>query len=323
MIDPQLGTDLLRPSEVDVGERRPREYGSDQRHERQRLRRQQPTRRRVLGRVGIGVGRQRHEADRIVPAIEVDGGTGRRPASERPRVAHLVCRERLLVDPDARLVADGHVAAGRADHQRKRLRRRLVEVLLQLLQRPVGHGRRQAGGQQHRQEGPERGEHAQVGRLDDAHVQEVVDHRRRAERAVVGERHGVIDARLHHERNAGREHRRVQVAELVDPPAEDQAEPVEEDLVLQVGAELETVVRHRGDGDVEVVAAHVAAVGQQVPLPDERRVADLGVERLRLEPETDRLAGARIRQQEVRRIAVQEVGEHLHPQVAPRVAHLA
>ena len=37
MIDPQLGTDMLRPSEVDVGERCPREYGSDQRHERQRL----------------------------------------------------------------------------------------------------------------------------------------------------------------------------------------------------------------------------------------------------------------------------------------------
>ena len=127
----------------------------------------------------------------------------------------------------------------------------------------------------------------------------------------------MIDARLHHERHPGREHRLRQVAELVDPPAEDEAETVEEDFVLQVGAELEAVVCVRADSEVEGVAAHVAAVGQVVPLADERRVADLRIDGLGLEPEMDRLPRVRIRQQEIRRASVEEVREHLRPQVAP------
>ena len=47
----------------------------------------------------------------------------------------------------------------------------------------------------------------------------------------------------------------LEVAELVDAAAEREAEPVEEDLVLHVGAELGAVLGVRRDRDVEVVAA--------------------------------------------------------------------
>ena len=322
MVHPQLGAHRLRRPQVDVGVRRPRQDDPGQRHERQGLRRQQPSRRRVLRRVGVGVGRQRDEADGVVLSVQVDGGPGRRSPAERARIAQLVGGERLLREPGTHGVAYGHVAAGHADHQRKRLCGGLVELLLELLHRPLRDQRRQARRQQKRQEGSKRRQRAQVDRLDDLHVQEVLDHRRRTERAVVGERHRVIDARLHHERQAGREHRLRQVAKLVDTPAQNEPEPVEEDLVLQVGAELEAVGRVRTDGDVEGVAAHVAAVGQVVPLPHERRVADLRIEGLGLEPEIYRLPRVRVRQQEIRRSAVEEVREHLRPQVAPFIPQL-
>ena len=88
----------------------------------------------------------------------------------------------------------------------------------------------------------------------------------------------------------------------------------------KIGAEIEAGIGHRRDGNAEVVAADVAAVGQEVPLADERRVADLGIERLRLNPEVNRLARARVRvrQQEIRRVAVEKGREHLRPQVAHR-----
>ena len=52
-------------------------------------------------------------------------------------------------------------------------------------------------------------------------------------------------------------------------------------------------------------------------------MADLGVERLALEPELHRLAGVvGVGQQEVRRVAVHDVGEDLEPEVALRIAEL-
>ena len=86
----------------------------------------------------------------------------------------------------------------------------------------------------------------------------------------------------------GREDRVCEVAELVDAAAGAKPELVEEDLVLEVGAELVAVLRVRGEGDVEVVAAGVAAVGQDVLPGDHDRVADLDVVGLRLEVELQR-----------------------------------
>ena len=61
--------------------------------------------------------------------------------------------------------------------------------------------------------------------------------------------------RLEHRREPRREHRIVEVAELVDAAADVEPDLVEEDLVLHVGAELGAVLGGRRDGDVEVVAA--------------------------------------------------------------------
>ena len=52
-------------------------------------------------------------------------------------------------------------------------------------------------------------------------------------------------------------------------------------------------------------------------------MADLAVERLRLEVELQRPSGGKVRQQQVRRLTVQDVREELDLQGAPRVVHLA
>ena len=133
----------------------------------------------------------------------------------------------------------------------------------------------------------------------------------------------MILRRLDEERDARRDLRIRPVAELVHSSAQHEAEPVPEDLVLQVPADLDAVFGQRGEGDVEGVLPHVAAIGQSVPIPQEHRMADLAVDRLRLEVELQRPSGGQVRQQQVRRLAVQDVREDLDPQVAPRVVHLA
>ena len=148
---------LPRRPEVGVGERRARQVQPESGHERQGLRGEQPSRRRVLRRVGVEARRHLGEGDGGVAAVQVDGGPGRR-AAERPRVAQLAGGQRLFREAGARHRADGQVAAEGPDHQRKRLGGGLVELLLELLQRSLGHRRRQPRRQQRRQQGSERRE---------------------------------------------------------------------------------------------------------------------------------------------------------------------
>ena len=73
--------------------------------------------------------------------------------------------------------------------------------------------------------------------------------------------HGVIGGRLQDQRDARREHRVLDVVELVEARAEADADlVVQEDLVLDVAAELGAVVAARRDRQIEGVEADVAAV---------------------------------------------------------------
>ena len=73
------------------------------------------------------------------------------------------------------------------------------------------------------------------------------------------------------------------------PPSGD-AEAVLEVLLLEVGAELVAILGARRQRDLELVAARVAAVGEDVLAADHARVADLDVEGLGVEVERHRLS---------------------------------
>src|SRR3989304_3556065 len=87
-------------------------------------------------------------------------------------------------------------------------------------------------------EGPKRWFAPGGGRLEDGLVEVVVDGRRRAEGLVVGDPDGVAAGRLVHGGDPRREHRVVDVPELVHPAAQGEAELLQEELVLQVEAQL-------------------------------------------------------------------------------------
>jgi hypothetical protein len=86
---------------------------------------------------------------------------------------------------------------------------------------------------------------------DRGHVEEVVDRGGRAEGAVEGRAEGVRRQRLEHRGHARGQHGLVDVAELVHAAADVETEPAEEDLVLEVGAELVPVFGVGRDGEVE------------------------------------------------------------------------
>ena len=129
--------------------------------------------------------------------------------------------------------------------------------------------------------------------------------------------------RLVHDADPGREHRVVEVAELVDARAHRDAELFREELLLEVGAELVAVFGIRGQGDVEVVAAVVAAVAQDVLAPDDVGVAELDVVGLGGEVQGHRLPGVGVGQQQVRGLDVGEVAEDAELHGVARPLHLA
>ena len=244
--------------------------------------------------------RQGGEVNRVVPPVDEERAAERRAAREHASIAHFVRRQRFFRQLVLGHLADRDVAADRGDDERKRL----GDCWLQ--------PRRQ-----------ERREGAQVHRADDICLQGVIDERRRAEGPVVRQRDGVILGRLDEERDPRGKLWIGEVAELVHAPAQHEPDPLPEDLVLQVRAPLEAVFAQRSERDVEVVLPHVAAVGQPVPVAEEHRVADLAVIGLRREVELQRPPGGKVRQQQVGRLAVQDIREELHAQGAPRVGQLA
>ena len=94
---------------------------------------------------------------------------------------------------------------------------------------------------------------------------------------------------------------------------EHESEPVPEDLILQVPADLEPVLAQRCQGDVEVVLSYVATVAQPMPVAQHHSMADLAVVGLRPEVELQRPPGGGVREQQVRCLAVQDVREELQP----------
>ena len=89
-------------------------------------------------------------------------------------------------------------------------------------------------------------------------VQVVVDDGRRSEGPVERAAQGVGGCDLVDRGQPRRKHRVAQVAELVDAAADREADAIDEDLILDVGAQLGAILGAGRDGDVEVVAPDVA-----------------------------------------------------------------
>ena len=133
---------------------------------------------------------------------------------------------------------------------------------------------------------------AEVERLGDRDVEEVVDHRRRAIGAVVRDADRVVLLRLDHEGHARREHEVVEVVEAIDARAGDQAELVRAGR-SRPGCSRPLRCGCRPSGAIDRskrVEAQVAAVGDDVLVLDGLDVRRLEVERLGQEVEADRLA---------------------------------
>ena len=115
--------------------------------------------------------------------------------------------------------------------------------------------------------------------------------------------------RLDDDRRARREVRLVEHAEPVEARADHPAQVVvDEDLVLHVGAAFRAAVAARRQRQVEAVVAGVAAEADDLARADRDDVAVLGIERLGVEEEGNRLAVGAERQQRVG-VAIEDVGE--------------
>ncbi len=210
---------------------------------------------------------------------------------KRACVSELVRAQRLLRQLRLRRRANRQLTADRPDDQRERR----------------GHERRERRRQNRRQP-------AQILERDDVRLEVVVHDRRRPERAVVREPNRVLGQNPEVRRQSRREERVAEVAELVDTAADVEADPIEEDFVLDVGAELVAILRLRRQRDVEVVAPDVAADRQHLAGADRKRIAGLEVEGLRGQRHLQRLAGCRIREEQVRCFGVEPVDEEIHLQ---------
>ncbi len=159
--------------------------------------------------------------------------------------------------------------------------------------------------------------------VDDRGVEEVVDDRRRAVRAVVRQADRLVRRRLEHQRRPRRELHVLDDVELVHARAEQEAHVLaEEDLVLEVAAAFLARVGGRRNRQVEVAEAEVAAVAHHVPLLERAHVAELEVVRVALEDEVQRLP-VQADGQQVGRIPVEDVGEEVQLHRALAVVHLA
>jgi hypothetical protein len=129
----------------------------------------------------------------------------------------------------------------------------------------------------------------------------------------------VVGLRLENERGSRREHRLVDVAELVH--ARPDVPPplvVDEDLVLDVGPALQAPIAPRSDRQIEAVIAEVPAVGEDLARANRVDVAEFPVVGLRVEREGNGQAVRADRQQAVG-VAVEDVREEVELQRAARM----
>ena len=166
---------------------------------------------------------------------------------------------------------------------------------------------------------------AQIDRLRDDQVDEVVDHRWRTIGLVVGDAERLILIRLDQHGDARGEHEVVDEIEPIDARAGDQTEMVaQEDLVLPVDTKLGAVVGVRRDRQIVAVESKISAVVHHV-FAKRMHVRQVEIDGRRVELERDRRTVEAERQQLVG-VAAEDVGVERCAQGLPaeaglRVAH--
>ena len=127
--------------------------------------------------------------------------------------------------------------------------------------------------------------------VGDRHVEVVVDHRRRAERAVERHAERLVRTRLDQHGHTRRDDRVVNRRELVHARTRHEAQVlVDEDFILHVDAAFGARRFSRRNRQVELVVAEVAAIGEHMTAAKRRRVAYLKVVGLGVEQEVDPVA---------------------------------